>query len=97
MQNKIIVLQKNQLEKIIYNTVSNVLHDFKKAEKVKEKMSIKEAAKYLCISPVTLNRKKDKGIIPFSKLGSGGRIVFAKEDLDLYLENNKSTATHKST
>ena len=91
---ELVVIQKGELQEIIKNAVKSVLEE-QKNKKVKEKMNIKEAAKYLGISEPTINRKKDQGIIPFSKLG--GRVVFSKKDLDEYFKKCKSTATQTVT
>ena len=92
---ELVVIQKMELQEIIQSAVSTALQEFEKEKKIKEKMNIKEASKYLGISEPTINRKKDQGIIPFSKLG--GRVVFSKKDLDEYFKKCKSTATQTVT
>jgi excisionase family DNA binding protein len=92
---ELILIQKQDLEKIIYKTVQEAITDAQKSKKIKSQMNIKEAAEYLSISVPTLNRKKDDGIIPFVKVG--GRIIFIRKDLDEYLTKNKSTATKTVT
>ena len=92
---ELVVVQKNELQEIIKSAVSAAIQELEKEKKVKEKMNIKEAAAHLGISVPNLNRKKDQGIIPFSKLG--GRVVFSKKDLDEYFKKCKSTATQTVT
>ena len=92
---ELVVIQKNELQQLIQSAVLNALYEVEKSKKIKAKMNIKEAATYINISVCSLNRKKDEGVIPFSKLG--GRIVFSKDDLDEYVAKNKSTATYTAT
>jgi hypothetical protein len=92
---ELVVIQKIELQEIIKNAVSSAIQEMEKQKKVKEKMNIKEAAEYLGISVPNLNRKKDNGIVPFSKID--GRVVFSKKDLDLFYEKCKSTATQTAT
>ena len=46
-----------------------------------------EAAAYLGISITQIHVLKNKGILPFTKLG--GSLYFDKEDIDMILETNK--------
>ena len=50
----------------------------------------KEAAKFLRISQVTLWRERKAGKITFRRVAS--KIVYLKEDLENYLEQNKRGA-----
>lgn len=93
--NELVVIQKAELQQLIQSAVLNALFEIEKNKKIKNKMNLKEAAEYISISTCSLNRKKDEGVIPFSKLG--GRIVFSKDDLDEYVAKNKSTATYTAT
>ncbi|MBD3843263.1 MAG: helix-turn-helix domain-containing protein [Campylobacterales bacterium] len=92
--NELVVIQKSELQEIIKSTVIAAIAESQK-EKAKEKMNIKEAARYLGISVPNLNRKKDQGIVIFSKID--GRVVFSKKDLDEYFKKCKSTATQTVT
>jgi hypothetical protein len=93
---ELVVIQKTELLEIIKSAVSAALKkELEKEKKVKEKMNIKEAADYLGISVPNLNRKKDQGIVIFSKID--GRVVFSKKDLDEYFKKCKSTATQTAT
>ena len=93
--NELVVIQKAELQQLIQSAVLNALFEIEKNKKIKNKMNLKEAAEYISISTCSLNRKKDEGVIPFSKLG--GRIVFSKDDLDEYVAKNKTTATYTAT
>lgn len=94
--NELVVIQKNELLEILKSAVTAAIQEeLEKEKKVKEKMNIKEAAAYLGISVPNLNRKKNEGIIIFSKID--GRVVFSKKDLDEYFKKCKSTATQTVT
>jgi excisionase family DNA binding protein len=93
--NELVVIPKSELQQLIQSAVLSALVEVEKSKKVKNQMNIKEAAAYINISVCSLNRKKDEGIIPFSKLG--GRVIFSKYDLDEYVAKNKSTATYTAT
>ena len=93
--NELVVIQKAELQQLIQSAVLNALFEIERNKKTKNKMNLKEAAEYISISTCSLNRKKDEGVIPFSKLG--GRIVFSKDDLDEYVAKNKTTATYTAT
>ena len=88
---EIVVLQKKELENLIYRSIFNALQEFQNQKKVKENMSIAEAAEYLSLSISSVERKKRSGEIKFSKLG--GRIVFQKSDLDEYRDSNSSSSS----
>jgi len=92
---ELVVIQKTELQEIIKSAVCSAIQELEKEKKVKEKMNIKEAADYLGISVPNLNRKKDQGIVIFSKID--GRVVFSKKDLDEYFKKCKSTATQTAT
>lgn len=51
----------------------------------------KEACEFLRVSPVTLWRIREKGKIDFRRVGAG-KIVFTREDLENYLEQQKGVA-----
>ena len=92
---ELVVIEKVELQQLIQSAVLSALCEIEKNKKIKNKMSLKEAAEYISISTCGLNRKKDEGIIPFSKLGK--RVIFLKTDLDEYVAKNKSTATYTAT
>ena len=50
MQSEIIVLQKSEIQQLIYQTVFSVLEEFQNKKKLKENMNIREVAQYLFIS-----------------------------------------------
>jgi excisionase family DNA binding protein len=88
---ELVIIPKEELQKLIYSIVTNALEEVENRKKTKDKMNINQAAEYLGISVSTVNRKKDEGEIPFSKIG--GRVVYSKKELDKWNEKNKSTAT----
>ena len=88
---EIIVIQKKELEHLIFQSIFSALSEFQNQKKVKENLSISEAAEYLSLSVSSVERKKRSGEIKFSKLG--GRIVFKKSDLDKYLDSNSSSSS----
>ena len=87
---EIIVLQKKELESLIYQSIFSALSEFQKQKKIKENMSISEAAKYLSLSESSIERKKRSGEIKFSKLG--GRVIYKKSVLDEYRDANLSVS-----
>ena len=89
--NEIVVMQKKELENLIYRSIFSALQEFQNQKKVKENMSISEASEYLSLSASSIERKKRSGEIKFSKLG--GRIVFKKSDLDAYRDANSSSSS----
>ena len=90
MNSEIIVLPKEQIQQLIYQTVFSVLEEFQNKQKPKENLNKKEAADYLRISVSSIDRKIREGEIKFSKLG--GRVVFKKSDLDNYRDANQSSS-----
>ena len=88
---ELVIIQKEELQALIHNVVANALEEAEKRKKIKDKMNIYQAAEHLGISKSSVNRKKNDGEIPFSKIG--GRIVYSKKELDKWNEKNKSTAT----
>jgi predicted site-specific integrase-resolvase len=56
-------------------------------QEIKEIYTTKEAANFLRVSPITLWRERRKGKIFFRRVSS--KIVYLKEDLEKYLEQNK--------
>jgi excisionase family DNA binding protein len=48
----------------------------------------REAAHFLRISTITLYRERAKGKIVFRRVGAG-KVIFTREDLDNYLEQQK--------
>lgn len=49
-------------------------------------LTVKEAAKYLRLKESTIYHYVHKNRISFYKIGS--RVLFKRDDLDLYIENN---------
>ena len=93
MQSEIIVLPKEQIQQLIYQTVFSVLEEFQNKKKPRENMNKKEAADYLRITVTTIDRRVKEGKIKACKLG--GRVVFEKQELDRYRDSNSSSNTIK--
>ena len=93
MNSEIIVLPKDQIQQLIYQTVYNVLEEFQNKKKIGENLNKKEAADYLRISVPTIDRRVKEGKIKSSKLD--GRVVFEKQELDRYRDSNSSSNTIK--
>jgi len=89
--NEIVVLQKKELESLIYHSIFSALEEFQNRKQIKENMSISEAAEYLSLSESSIERKKRSGEIKFSKLG--GRVIYKKSDLDAYRDTNSSSSS----
>lgn len=53
-------------------------------------LSRREAAKYIGVSPATLQRYQADGLIPFSKIG--GRVWYRRDDLDAALDSHRVSA-----
>jgi len=62
-----------------------------KTKPVKDTMNLTEAAEYLNLSPSTLYKKTHKLEIAFLK-PNGKKIYFRKEDLDNWLNRNRSSS-----
>ena len=58
--------------------------------KEREIFTNREAAEFLRTSPITLWRERKKGKISFRRVAS--KIVYLREDLENYLEQNKREA-----
>lgn len=59
--------------------------DIKESEQ--EWLDVKKACAYLKVTPRCLQNYRDKGVIPFSKIG--GKILYRKNDLNEYLLENR--------
>ena len=91
MNSEIVVLPKDQIQQLVYQTVYQVLEEFQNKKKPRENLNKKEAADYLRISIPTLDRRVKEGKIKSSKLD--GRVVFKKQELDRYRDSNSSSNT----
>jgi len=75
-----------ELEELINDAVKNALTGLHKEPVEREILTIREAFKYLKISRSTLQRWREEGRIKGIKVE--GKVLFRKEDLDFFLENN---------
>lgn len=57
----------------------------------KEIFTNQEAADYLRVATITLWRERKKGNISFRRVGAG-KLIYTREDLDNYLEQQKRAA-----
>lgn len=55
----------------------------------------KEAAEFLRVSTVTLYRERTKGKLNFRRVGAG-KLVYTREDLESYLEQQKRAAYNQN-
>lgn len=92
---KLIVMEQEELQSMIYNTTMAVLIEMRNKKEIKQQMNKKEAAEYMCLSEVTINKYMASGKIPYSK--PRGRVIILKVDLDELIKKNKSTATKTVT
>jgi len=56
---------------------------------LEELLSIKQAAKILNVSPQTLRRWDDKGILKAVRIGTRGDRRYHKKDIEAYISNMK--------
>ncbi len=71
-------------------TDQKLLNQKDEISKEREIFTTSEAAEFLRTSPITLWRERKKGKIAFRRVAS--KIVYLKEDLDNYLNQNKREA-----
>ena len=83
----IIISTHFELEELINDSVKNALKELDKKPVEKKILTIREAFKYLNISRPTLLRWRKQGKIKGIKVE--GKVLFRKEDLDAFLENNR--------
>ena len=79
MENKIIVIDPDQLMKFIKSAVAEVLHENREIKDQQNIMNFSETCEYLGIHPSTLNKWKAENKIPFKRLGK--RIFFSREEV----------------
>ncbi len=79
MENKIIVIDPDQLKKFIKSAVAEVLKEKQENNDQQNIMNFKETCEYLGIHPSTLNKWKAENKIPFKRLGK--RIFFSREEV----------------
>ena len=79
MENRIIVIDQNQLFELIKLAVTEVSQEYKNAKDQSQIMNFKETCDFLGIHASTLNKWKAENKIPFKRLGK--RIFFNKKDI----------------
>ncbi len=78
-----------ELSSLVKDSVKSAMREeFEDIIKTPSIMREKDAAEYLQLSPQTLRQYRSNGIGPaYSKTGS--TVIYAKKDLDLFLEKTK--------
>ena len=89
---QLVVIQVEELETLIQNAVVTAILKMQTQKPIKSKMNKKEAAEYLGFSEDWLNKQMSINAVPYEK-PTGGRVFFYKKDLDLFVQNKKSTVT----
>lgn len=79
MENKIVVIDHEQLIKFIKSAVAEVLQENQGIKDQQNIMNFSETCEYLGIHPSTLNKWKSENKIPFKRLGK--RIFFSREEV----------------
>ncbi len=93
---KLVILTENQLKSLISTTVRKTIEKGRESDhKVvqKEWLTNKEVCEMLSITLKTMQNYRDKGIIPFSKIGS--KLYYRKSDINSFLESNYRPAFNK--
>lgn len=90
----IIILQRDELSEIIYDSVMNALRAFKEEEKTSDSefYTRKEVATKWHVDEITVWRHEKLGDI--HSVRRGRRVLYLKEEIDNY---DHKTHTHKST
>lgn len=79
MENRIVVVETDQLIELIKSAVNEVLEKKDKNTNLKNLLNFKETCDYLGIHPSTLNKWKAENKIPFKRLGK--RIFFDRLEI----------------
>ncbi len=79
MENKIVVVESDQLIELIKSAVNEVLERKEQNKNLKDLLNFKETCDYLGIHPSTLNKWKAENKIPFKRLGK--RIFFDRLEI----------------
>jgi len=94
---KLVILTESQLKTLISTTVRNTIEKDKESVKKgvqKEWLTNKEGCEWLSVTPRTMQNYRDKGDIPFSKVGT--KIYYRLSDLENHLESNLQKAFQKA-
>ena len=88
----LIILKQEELEDLVQTSVAQTLTSFFKeketAEKKSENLSVKQTAKLLNVSDLTIRNDIKKGIIKAERIGS--RIIINRKQLSKSLKEVKS-------
>lgn len=79
MENKLVVIEIDQLYTLIKKAVSEIVIGTKKCEQAKDLLNFKETCEFLGIHPSTLHKWKAENKIPFKRLGK--RIFFERLEI----------------
>ena len=79
MENKLAVIEIDQLYILIKKAVSEIVSEMVRPEQTKDLLNFKETCEYLGIHPSTLNKWKAENKIPFKRLGK--RIFFERLEI----------------
>ena len=79
MENKLAVIEIDQLYILIKKAVSEIVSEMVRPEQTKDILNFKETCEYLGIHPSTLNKWKAENKIPFKRLGK--RIFFERLEI----------------
>jgi len=86
---RLVILTESQLKEVVSKTIQDSLKPIRENAETgvqKEWLTNKEVCEMLSITLKTMQNHRDKGMIPFSKIGS--RIYYRKEDISAFLKSN---------
>ncbi|MGC6413596.1 MAG: helix-turn-helix domain-containing protein [Bacteroidia bacterium] len=84
---KIIIIDKTDLEELIQGAVKNAVQNAQKAKPTDELMDVNQASKFLHLAKQTLYGLTSERLIPYLKRGK--RIYFKKEELLNWVNQGK--------
>ena len=87
LKEKIIVLNKTELEELIQGAVNNAVQNAQKVKPTDELMDVDQASKFLHLAKQTLYGLTSERLIPYLKRGK--RIYFKKEELLNWVNQGK--------
>ena len=79
MENKLVVIEVDQLYSLIKQAVDEVIIKKEESEHIKDLLNFKETCEYLGIHPSTLNKWKAENKIPYKRLGK--RVFFERREI----------------
>ena len=86
-ENKIIIMNKTDLEELIQGAVKSAVQNAQKAKPTDELMDVDQASKFLHLAKQTLYGLTSERLIPYLKRGK--RIYFKKEELLNWVNQGK--------